>query len=169
MTKYDSKLIILRGNCATGKSTVAKQLRKSAKSEEGVALVEQDIFRLYLLKNEGLDSNHHIELIQQVAEFVLARGYDVIIEGTLHSIKYGNMLEGLVQKTPTNFTYYLDVSLEETVKRHQSRPISHKFGEEELRKWYKGRDMLGFENEKIISENSSLEDTVDSILADTNL
>ncbi len=167
--KYDSKLIILRGNCGVGKSTVAKELRRSANSEKQVAIIEQDIFRLYLLKDEGMDSNHHIELIQQTTEFVLAWDYDVIIEGTLHSETYKDMLSELMQKTPAHFVYYLDISLEESVKRHQSRSIAHKFGEEKLREWYKGQDTLGLENEKIIPETSTLEETIGTIRADTPL
>lgn len=167
--KHNPKLIILRGNCGAGKSTVANQLRKSTGSEKQVALIEQDIFRLYLLKDEGLDSNHHIELIQQTAEFVLARGYNVIIEGTLHAETYKDMLTDLAQEASAHFVYYLDISIEESAKRHQSRSIAYKFGEEKLREWYKEQDTLGFENEKIIPESSSLKDTVETIRVDTNL
>lgn len=169
MRKYNAKLIILRGNCGVGKSTVAKELRESARSAKRVALIEQDIFRLYLLKDEGWDSSHHIELIRQTAEFVLTRGYDVIVEGTLHAEKYQDMLGQLTEKTSEHFIYYLDVSLAESVRRHQTRSIAHKFGEEKLREWYKGQDRLGFETEKIIPETNSLADTIETIRADTNL
>jgi hypothetical protein len=56
--------------------------------------------------------------------------------------------------------YYLDVPLEETLRRHENRPQAAEFGEAEMRTWYRERDLLPGGIEQVIPAASSLEDTV---------
>ncbi len=54
----------------------------------------------------------------------------------------------------------------------QSRQIANQLYNsllEELRSWYREKDLLGVENENIIGESSSFTDTVNRILKDTML
>ena len=41
---------------------------------------------------------------------------------------------------------------EETLKRHQTKPNCNDFGEEEMQKWWREKDYLGFIKESVIEE-----------------
>ncbi len=161
------KLIILRGNSGSGKSTVAKRLREV--SDRKIALVEQDNVRRVILKEKETDDGANISLIAQIVEFAIGRGYDVILEGILKFHRYGNMLERLRGLCPETHVYYFDISFEETLRRHATKPNAHEFGEKEMREWYAHRDLTGFAGEKLISEDSSLEQTIEAIREATGL
>lgn len=161
------KLIILRGNSGSGKTTVAHKLREA--SVRKIAIVGQDNIRRAILKEKEVDDGDNIDLIVNIVEFSLGRGYDVILEGILNFPRYGGMLKKLVDQFPNNFVYYFEVSLEETLKRHVTKPNAHEFGEKEMRQWYKVMDLTGFRNEVIIAENSSLQETLEKILSETLL
>lgn len=75
------------------------------------------------------------------------------------------MIKKLIEIDPKNtYLFYLDVSLNETINRHTTKPNKDEFGEKELREWCRERDTLGFDGEIIIDENFSLEDSVKFIL-----
>lgn len=55
MLKAKSKLIVLRGNSGSGKSTTAKMLRDAAiakGTKTKIAIIEQDYLRRYILKEK---------------------------------------------------------------------------------------------------------------------
>lgn len=165
---FDAKLIILRGNSGSGKSTVAKRLREGANSTK-VALVEQDYLRRIILKEKEASNGDNIALIEQTVLFALSRGYDVILEGILLFPKYEIMLKGLVNRCTNSFIYYFDVSFAETLERHKSKPNSHEFGEKEMREWYKSDQSGHIKDEIIIPEMFTLEESVSKILLETRL
>ena len=167
MRRYKNKLVVLRGNSGSGKSTVAKALRDECNSK--IALVEQDYLRRFVLKEKETEGTNNIDLMQQTVEFCLERGYDVILEGILYFPRYGTMLKQLVEKCPNNYFYYFDISFEETLRRHITKPNSHEFGENEMTKWYKPNQLTRFESEKIIPESLSKEEVVKKIFTETEL
>ncbi len=158
---------MLRGNSGSGKSTVAKKLREA--SHRKVAIVEQDYLRRFILKEKETEGTNNIALIEQTVEFALAHEYDVILEGILYFPRYGEMLKRLANKCPDNYFFYFDVSFEETLKRHATKPNAHEFGEKEMRDWYKPNQLTNFENEYIISETSPIENSVSTILKQAGL
>ena len=160
------KIIVIRGNSGSGKSTVAKKIRERSKKK--IAIIGQDYLRLTVLNEKETPSGDNIDLIFNTAVFALERGYHVILEGILRIDRYGVMLKKLYKQYESHF-YYLDASLEETLKRHITKPNSHEFGEKELRKWYKEHDPLNFSHEKIIPETSSVEETITLIKKETGL
>lgn len=165
METSEQKLIILRGNSGSGKSSVARVLRE--RMGYGTAIVEQDYIRRTLLRERNGLNQPNIELIRINVEFALSHGYDVILEGILMKAHYSEMLQKLIEAHKgKTFAYYFDVTLEETFKRHKTKPNSHDFGEEELRSWYIEKDLLNIVEERIIPETSSLDDTVTKILND---
>ena len=159
---YASKLIVLRGNSASGKSTVARMVREA--SPRKTALIEQDYLRRIVLKEKDLVDGNNIDLIFQTVNFALARGYDVVLEGILYFPHYGRMLKALVDLSPDHHLFYFDVSFEETLRRHATKPIAQEVTEASLRSWYQARDLTGFANETIIPETLSAEEAVELIV-----
>lgn len=73
----ESKLIILRGNSGSGKTTVAKSIQ----DHYGTAtlLVSQDTIRRDMLKVHDREGNLSIDLIRQVAEYGKSKCKYVIV------------------------------------------------------------------------------------------
>lgn len=132
----------------------------------GTAWVEQDYIRRTLLREKDKPNQPNIRLIDMTVRFALDEGYDVILEGILPAKHYKEMLLGLLKYPSEACIYYFDIPLEETFKRHATKPNSQDFGEEEMRKWYLPQDMLGVENEQLILYDSALDTTVERILKD---
>ena len=161
------KLIILRGNSGCGKSSTARLLRERLGAQ--IVWVEQDYLRRIVLKEKEVANGHNIELIRQVADFALSHGQHVVLEGILNSSRYKPMLEGLLAKWPDHYVYYFEVSLEETVRRHASKPNAHEFGVQEITEWFVLHDVLGVEREVIIPESMDQSEIIQRILGETGL
>jgi len=76
-----TRLIVLRGNSGSGKSTVAAELR--AACGQGLAWISQDHIRRVLLKEKDQPGAVNIGLIDQVARYCLDHGYHAVIDGIL--------------------------------------------------------------------------------------
>lgn len=164
-----SKLIIIRGNSGSGKTTIAKEVRNRIVDglSDNTMLVQQDILRRDILRERDmLDKRSVIELIELVVEFGRKQGRTVILEGILSTKKYGKMLNKLVSNFDETHVYYLDVSFEETLIRHASKPNTHEFGEKEMREWWNEKDYLGVSGEKVLHEDLGIDDIVHEIIDD---
>jgi len=163
-------LIVLRGNSGSGKSTVARAVRD--RYGRGCALIEQDYLRRTILReHDGLESTGIApEFIAQAAAFALRNGYHVILEGILTAQRYGPTLRDLINEhSGPSFVYYFDIPYEETVRRHVTRSLATEFGADEMRDWYRHRDVLGTPGEHLIDESSSLDEIVDLVLDTSDL
>lgn len=163
-----TRLVVLRGNSASGKSTVAGMIRQ--RFGRGLALVGQDNVRRVVLRERDRPGAANIGLIETVARYALDAGYHVVVEGILYADHYGPMLAELRadHRGPTH-GYYLDVPFEETLARHATKPQAQEYGERELRDWYRRLDLLPDRTETVIGANSAPTDTVDHIMLDTGL
>ena len=157
------KLIILRGNSGCGKTTTAQRIRN--KVGDKVALIEQDILRRRILGETGKGGDDNVELIEKTVMFALNKGYDVILEGILPKEYYGEMLERICLYAPKVYTFYFDVSIEETLRRHETKSNKQEFGEAEMRDWYREKDYLGLENEYTIPESYTEESVAEYVLS----
>lgn len=165
-------LIVLRGNSGSGKTSTAKLLREAAllnDSQRKIALIEQDYIRRTILKEKESEGTDNIDLIFETVAFALEREYVVVLEGILFSKRYKDMLTKLRGLSVSNYFYYFDISLTETLNRHAQKSNAHEFGEEEMTEWYVHRDVLDFENETLIEEGTSQKQALDLILEDTGL
>ncbi|PEP86882.1 hypothetical protein COE95_09815 [Bacillus toyonensis] len=156
-------LIIIRGNSGSGKSTVAKQLQLLLKN---TLLVPQDVARRDMLRVKDNVGNLSIELIKQIALYGIGKVNYVIVEGILNTHKYKTMLTELINTFEETHIYYYDISLEETIARHKTKPNKNDFGKAELTAWYTNKDFLDSPNEKIIPETMSIDETVKMIITD---
>jgi len=167
MQTSSNKLIVLRGNSGSGKSTVAQQLRKF--TDRKVAWIEQDYIRRKILKEKEADDGIRIALISEIVTFTITHGYDVILEGILSFSIYGTMLKEIRELCPEHYFFYFDIPFEETLKRHETKPNTNEFGKKEMEEWFKPHDITGFPREIIISDKLSLDATVQLIAETTGL
>ena len=164
-----TRLIVLRGNSGSGKSTIAQALRE-AHGGRGVAWVSQDLIRRVILREKDRPGGVNIGLIDQVTRYSLDHGYHVILDGILYADRYEPMLAGLNHdhRGLSRF-YYLDVCLDESLRRHAARPQAAEFGPDDMRLWYRPHDVLTSIHERVIPETTALQEITALILAETQL
>ncbi len=163
-----TRLIVLRWNSGSGKSSIAAEIR--ARYGRGIALVGQDNIRRVVLRERDTACGVNIGLIDVVARYALDHGHHVIMDGILYRAHYGAMLEALRRdhRGLSRF-YYLDVPFEETMRRHAMRPQAGDFGRSEMTAWYRERDLLPGGIEQVISGETTLEAAVRYVMGDAGL
>jgi len=161
------KLIIIRGNSGSGKSTIARAVRDSL--GENTMLVPQDVIRREMLYVKDRIGNPAINLISKIALYGKEIGYDVVLEGILSNKLYSSMLNDLIAQFNQNaYVFYMGVSFEETLKRHDTKPNKHEYGSDKMKEWWLEKDYLGLASERIIPESYSVDESVDYILKIVN-
>lgn len=136
----------------------------------GLAVVGQDNVRREILRERDVPGGVNIGLIDTIARYSLTQGYHVVLEGILNAGRYGPMLQALRRDHPSNSAFfYLDVSIEETLRRHQTRPLRAQVTSEQMREWYRHLDLLPGAYETVIPEDSPLEATALRVLRESGL
>lgn len=162
------RLVIIRGNSGSGKSTVAKQLQYRMGYQ--TMLIPQDVVRREILRVRDIDNNPSVQLVYDLAMYGGKIGYDVIVEGIFVNERYGNMLKKLISDFPgESYVYYFDIPIEVTLQRHTSKPNAHEFGEKELREWYIEKDYLSAANERMILANMDQDQILQMFVGDMQL
>ena len=156
------KLIMLRGNSGSGKTTVAKELQELFGRETMV--LSQDMIRRDVLKaRDGIDPPA-LPLIKQMLEYGSENCEVVILEGIFIADWYRELFEAAIRLYGSDiYAYYFDIPFEETVRRHQTRSKATEFGAEEMREWWKEKDYLDQIKETIITEDMSKDEIVKEI------
>jgi predicted kinase len=145
---------VLRGNSASGKSTIAREVRN--RCGRGIAIIGQDVVRREILWEKDEPTSVNIGMIDVMARHALDAGMHVIIEGILSRQSYGAMLAGLVRDhRGTTSCFYLDVPFDETVRRHATKPQAAEYGD----------DLVPELDEHRIPASSSLEESIDLVIA----
>jgi predicted kinase len=163
-------LVVIRGNSGSGKTTTAREVRR--RYGRGCALLEQDYLRRIILREHDSSRIGPVApaFITATARTALELGYQVVLEGILHTDRYGAALHQLIDNHPgPTYVYYLDVSFEETVRRHHTRAEPIDVTAQQLRDWYAHKDLLDVPGEHIIGEASTFEETVSTILHTSGL
>lgn len=159
-------LVTLRGNSASGKSTVARRVQR-ALPRGRAAVIGQDPVRRDLLWEHDTGQGDTISLLETMVDHCLQRGRTVIIEGIFKAARYQEMHERMIARHDgPSLIYYLDVSLPETLRRHALKPIAATVSNQEVASWYAARDVLGTPQEVVLPEATSEDDIVARILAD---
>jgi predicted kinase len=166
MTGSEStRLVVLRGNSASGKSSVAAEIR--TRYGRGIAIVGQDNLRRVVLREHDKPNAANIGLIDLTARYALDHGFHVVVEGILYAGHYGDMLTALCDDHQgTTRLYYLHVPFEETLRRHATKPQASEYGQTEMASWYRELDLLPGGIERIVSAETSLDGTVQLIAAE---
>jgi predicted kinase len=164
-------LVVIRGNSGSGKTTTAREVRRQYGSR-GVALVEQDYCRRVILREHGGGGPDRVApgFIATMVRAALDGGYHVILEGILHTGQYGTHLRALIDEHPgPTATFFIDVSFDETVRRHLRRDEPIPVDPETMRGWYAGRDLLRVPGEVVIPETMGFPEVVSTILHTSGL
>lgn len=160
-----AKLIILRGNSGSGKTTVGKALQK--KIGHGTMLISQDVVRREMLFVKDGPNPEASQLLLELALYGKSNCNIVILEGILNSKWYKSLFENLLDKFQAQiFAYYFDIPFEETLNRHQQKPNAHEFGEKEMRDWWNEKDLLDIIPEVLLYKELSLNEIVDTMYQD---
>lgn len=164
----ESVLVVLRGNSASGKTSLAHAIRQRA--GRGVAIVSQDVVRRDILWEHETPTGVNIGLIDTIARHALDHGYHVIVEGMLKAHAYGEMLGQLVEDHRGRTScFYLDVPWEETLRRHATKPQAAEYGADLMRQWFKPLDLLPQVNEHRLDETLSLDQMTEMVLERSGL
>jgi hypothetical protein len=160
--------VVLRGNSASGKSTIAAEIRN--RYGRGMAIVGQDNLRRVVLREHDEPEAANIGLIDLTARYALDHGFHVIVEGIFYAGHCGAMLTALsADHLGATCLYYLDVPFEETLRRHATKPQAADYGESEMRGWFRELDLLPGGIEHIVSADAFLSETVQLIMSDAGL
>ena len=160
-----SKIIILRGNSASGKSTVAKALQK--RIGNGAFLISQDNVRKEMLCEKTGQHNQTVSLLENLVIYGHQNCEVSILDGMLSTGTYDDLFS-LIEKTFNQQTlaYYFDIPFEETLRRHNQKPCTYEVEEIQLRKWWKEKDLLKNINEKMICKDMNVDEIVELIYQD---
>jgi len=158
------KIIILRGNSGSGKSTTAKALQQ--KIGRNTLLVSQDYIRREMLQVRDRPNNQAVDLLENLIQYGYQHCDITILEGILRVDIYEGLFKS-IEKIFSNdiFTYYFDVPFDETLKRHLQKSNVN-FGESEMRKWWRDNDFLSNIDEKKISKDANIDEIVERIYND---
>ena len=156
------KLIILRGNSGSGKSTIAKELQN--RFGTNTMLISQDIVRRDMLKVKDGEDTPALPLMKELLLYGHKHSDIVILEGIMYSEWYKPLFELSIKLYGSKiYAFYFDLSFEETLKRHQTKPNSHEFGEDALRRWWHEKDFSDALNETPITAEKNIDDIVTDI------
>lgn len=160
------KLIILRGNSGSGKTSVAVALQR--KFGSGTMLISHDMVRLDILNarsGEGVVKSE--PLMINLLKYGKDNSEITIMEGILPAKDYSRLFETAVKEYEGNiFAYYYDLPFEETLIRHRTKQCHNEFGEAEMKRWWREKDLLPMVCEKVIGRDLTLQSTVEMIYGD---
>ena len=158
-----SRLVILRGNSGSGKTTVAKMLQE--KFRPNTMLISHDMIRMQILhvwSAEGVRKS--LPLMIALLRYGRRNSEITILEGILPYEDYKPLFEAALEEYGENiFSYYYDISFEETLRRHQTKPNRDEFGEADMRRWWREKDFLEGIPQTVLDEDVRLEEAVELI------
>ena len=157
-----SKLIILRGNSGSGKTTVAKALQEKL-GYNTMRISQDEVRRNMLWVKDGKDTKA-LPLMAELLKYGKVHSELTILEGIMYADWYKPLFELAIQLYDTKvYAYYFDIPFEETLKRHQTKPNCNEFGEEAMRKWWREKDFSGVLMERIITSEKDIQGIVSDI------
>ena len=158
-----STLIIIRGNSGSGKTSVAKALQR--KLGRNTLLISQDVVRRDMLWVRDGQNTDALPLLLALLHYGQKHCPYVILEGILRADWYLPLFSTAKKLfSPRIFAYYYDLSFEETLRRHATKPNHLDFGETEMRRWWTEKDWIATIPETIFTDKTSFEEALNQIL-----
>lgn len=161
-----NKIVIIRGNSGSGKTTVAKELCNHLGKD--CMLLSQDIIRREILHTNDGKNSSAVKLLSDLILFGKKHSNIIILEGILNSSWYKPLFDIIKNNFSKIYSYYYDIPFEETVKRFQTKSNAN-FTAEDMKRWWNEKDTLGFDNEKMIYKDTSVKNAVEMILYDIEI
>ncbi|MDE7262464.1 MAG: kinase [Oscillospiraceae bacterium] len=162
------KLVIIRGNSGSGKSTLAKRLQREL--GRNTLVIPQDTVRREMLWARDGEDTAALPLLRTLLRYGYEHGNVTILEGIFYADWYRPLFQDAVELFGENvFAYYYDLPFEETLRRHETKPNRFDFGEEDMRRWWREKDYIGFIPEKIIGQDVPLEAAAERILSEIQI
>lgn len=156
------KLIILRGNSGSGKTTIAKELQ--SRFGRNTMVISQDVIRRDMLKVKDGKDTPALFFMRELLKYGKEHSDIVILEGIMYADWYKPLFDLAVRLYGSNvYAYYFDLPFEETVKRHHTKPNCHEFGEEAMRRWWREKDYSDVLQEICITAEKDIERIVNDI------
>ena len=156
------KLIILRGNSGSGKTSVAKALQRTF--GRNTLVISQDTVRREMLWARDGEGTKALALVILLLKYGRQNSEITILEGILYSDCYRPLFEAAVEESGRDiYAYYYDLPFEETLLRHSTKKENFDFGVEHMRKWWREKDYLTLIPETILGKDVSLQDAVTMI------
>jgi len=159
---------VIRGNSASGKSTIAAAIRE--KGGRGLAVISQDNIRRVILREHDRPGAANIGLIDLMVRYSISRGFHTVLEGILYSAHYGDMLAELrAEYADRSSWWWLDVPFESTLARHATKPQAAEYGRAELEQWWHQHDLLPGGFEQIITAATEASEAAGRIMQHAGL
>lgn len=159
------KLVILRGNSGSGKTSTAKGLQSLF--GKNTMLISQDVVRREMLKVSDGENNPAMPLLMELLKYGSEHCEVVVLEGIIVSKWYRPLFELAVMLYGTDiYSYYFDIPFEETIKRHMMKSNCNEYGEEEMRSWWVDRDYSSALQEEAINAEEDQESILKRIYLD---
>ncbi|HIX93338.1 MAG TPA: zeta toxin family protein [Firmicutes bacterium] len=114
------KLIIIRGNSGSGKTSLAKLLQK--KLGTNTLRISHDMIRMELLNVCGREGVERSEpLMTTLLRYGKANSEVTILEGILPTCDYSHLFESALTIFGADiYAYYYDLPFDETLRRHMT-------------------------------------------------
>lgn len=113
------------------------------------------------MREHDVPDGENIGLIAHTVRYCASIGNNVIVEGILVAKHYRDMLrEVLTEHRGPTHVFYLDVPLEETLRRHRARPLGAEVSADKFREWYVQSDTLGVPGEVVLDGTASQQVTL---------
>jgi len=162
------KIVMLRGNSGSGKTTIARNLQRCY--GRGTLLISQDAVRREMLYVKDGSETQAIGLMIDLVRYGKANCATVILEGILYADWYQRLFEVIKDEFKNNiYAYYFDIPFEETLFRHKTKPNAGDFGEADMKRWWRGKDYLEIISEYIINKDMTADAIVNMITKHTNI
>ena len=99
-----TKLIILRGNSGSGKTTIAKELQKLF--GKNTMLISQDVIRREMLNVDDGENTKALPLLKELLKYGNEHNEIVILEGILRANWYNSLFELAIELYNQNIYAY---------------------------------------------------------------
>ena len=161
-----ASLILLRGNSGSGKTSLAKLLQ--TRLGANTMRLSHDMVRMEILHVWGREgSERSLPLMISLLQYGRAHCETVVLEGILPMSDYRPLFEEAQRLYGGRiFAYYYDLSFEETLRRHATKPNRNGFGESDMRRWWRASDFIGFLPETLLTAEVSLAEAAARVLRD---